>query len=171
MACGLCFTSAVRWIASQPFWVSGGDGNAMRRHVPDFMLESVDGTVTVVDVKPGALVNEPAVAEVLAWTGRLCAAKGWRYEVWSGDDPVRLRNVRYLAVGRRVSLVDPAALVKVAAVGRPGRTLAQIESVADLDRATARSAALSLLWFGQWTTDLSRPLSGDSVIRLSEAAA
>jgi hypothetical protein len=50
-------------------------------------------------------------------------------------------------------------------------TLAQIESVADLDRAAARAAALSLLWFGQWTTDLSRPLSGDSVIDLSEAAA
>lgn len=114
---------------------------------------------------------KPAVADVLAWTGRLCETKGWWYEVWSGDDPVRLRNVRYLAAGRRVSLVDPAALVKVAAVGRPGITLAQIESVADLDRATARSAALSLLWFGQWTTDLSRPLSGDSVIRLSETAA
>ena len=165
------FDPGVRWIASQPFWVSGRDGHAVRRHVPDFMLESVDGTFTVVDVKPGALVSEPAVAEVLTWTGRLCETKGWRYEVWSGDDPVRLRNVRYLAAGRRVSFVDPEALVKVAAVARPGMTLAQIESVADLDQAAARAAALSLLWFGQWTTGLSRPLSGDSVIRVAEAAA
>lgn len=97
--------------------------------------------------------------------------EGWRYEVWSGDDPVRLRNIRYLAAGRRVSFVDPEGLVKVAAVGRTGMTLAQIESMADLDQAAARSAALSLLWFGQWTTDLSRPLSGDSVICLSGAAA
>lgn len=126
------FDPSVRWIASQPFWVSGRDGDAMRRHVPDFMLESVDGTFTVVDVKPEALVDEPAVVEVLAWTGRLCATKGWRYEVWSGDDPVRLRNVRYLAAGRRVSFVDPEALVKVAAAGRPGSTLAQIESLAEL---------------------------------------
>jgi hypothetical protein len=165
------FDPGVRWIASQPFWVSGVDGNEIRRHVPDFMLESVNGTFTVVDVKPAALVDEPAVAEVLAWTGRLCETKGWRYEVWSGDDPVRLRNVRYLAAGRRVSFVDPAVLVKVAAAARPGMTLAQIESVADLDRSAARAAALSLLWFGQWTTDLSRPLSGDSVVRVSEAAA
>ena len=38
------FDPGVRWIASQPFWVSGGDGNAIRCHVPDFMLELVDGT-------------------------------------------------------------------------------------------------------------------------------
>ena len=165
------FDPAVRWIASQPFWVSGLDGSANRRHVPDFMLESVDRTYTVVDVKPQALVDEPAVADVLAWTGRLCAAKGWRYEVWSGDDPVRLRNVRFLAAGRRMSLVNPEALVKVAAAGRPGMTLAQIESAVELDRAAARSAALSLLWSGKWTADLTRPLSGDSIIGLSEAAA
>jgi hypothetical protein len=51
------FDAGVRWIASQPFWVSGRDGHAVRRHVQDFMLESVDGTFTVVDVKPGALVE------------------------------------------------------------------------------------------------------------------
>ena len=153
------------------FWVSGRDGSAMRRHVPDFMLEMADSSYTLVDVKPKALVDEPEVAEVLAWTGRLCAAKGWRYEVWSGDDPVRLRNVRFLAAGRRRSFVNPEALVKVAAAGRPGMTLAQIESAAELDRAAARSAALSLLWFGKWTADLTRPLSADSVISLSTAAA
>ncbi len=165
------FDPNVQWIASQPFWVSGRDGHAIRRHVPDFMLESAGRTYTVVDVKPAALVDVPAVAEVLAWTGRLCAAKGWRYEVWSGENPVLLRNVRYLAAGRRVSFVDEDALVKVAAAGRPGMTLTQIESASKLDRAAARHAVLSLLWFGQWTTDLSRPLSGDSVIGLSEAAA
>ena len=165
------FDPDVRWIASQPFWVSGRDGSAIRRHVPDFMLESVGRIYTVVDVKPAALADEPAVAEVLAWTGRLCAAKCWRYEVWSGDDPVRLRNIRYLAAGRRASFVDQKAIVKVAAAGRPGMTLIQIESAAELDRAAARPAALSLLWFGTWTTDLTRPLSADSIISLSEAAA
>ena len=38
-------------------------------------------------------------------------------------------------------------------------TLAQIEPRAGVDRASARAALLSLLWFGHWTTDLSRPLS------------
>ena len=84
---------------------------------------------------------------------------------------VRLRNVRYLAAGRRMSFVNPEALVEVAAAGRPGMTLAQIESAAKLDRAAARSAALSLLWFGKWTADLTRPLSADPVISLSTAAA
>lgn len=64
------FDPDVRWIASQPFWLSGRDGSTLRRHAPDFLLETTAG-YTVVDVKPEPLLEETAVAEVLAWTGRL----------------------------------------------------------------------------------------------------
>jgi hypothetical protein len=88
------------WLTSIPQngWLSGRDGASIRRHVPGFLLDTAKGLV-VVDVKPAALLVEHVVAAVLDWCGRLCAGKGWTYEVWSGDDPVRLRNVRVLAAG------------------------------------------------------------------------
>lgn len=75
------FDTRVVGIASQPFWVSGRDGTEQRRHVPDYLLSLRDGSVVVVDVKPAAMCQEPEVAAVLDWTGRLCRSRGWRYEV------------------------------------------------------------------------------------------
>jgi len=77
------FDPAVTAIASQPFGISGRDGDCVRRHVPDYLLVG-PGNVTVVDVKPFEQLRRPEVAAVLSWTGRLMAARGWRYEVWSG---------------------------------------------------------------------------------------
>lgn len=34
------FDPLLRWIASQPFWVSGRDGERLRRPVPDFLLDT-----------------------------------------------------------------------------------------------------------------------------------
>ena len=111
------------------------------------------------------LLEEPGVAEVLAWTGRLCAAKGWAYEVWSGADPVLLRNVRFLSTARRSVLVDETAVVKLAQHHRPGMTLGEVEASVEADAATARGAALALLWRGRWLTDLTQPLSSRSVLQ------
>lgn len=165
------FDPQVAWVSSQPFWVSGRDGSVLRHHVPDFMLASTDGSYTVVDVKPGDLVDEPSVAEVFDWTRRLCTAKGWRYEVWSGGDPVVLRNLRFLAAGRRLSWLNQAAVDRVRAAGSPGLTLAQIEQRVDGPRDEIRVAVLALLWSGTWTTDLSTPLSAQSVVHMTERAA
>lgn len=162
------FDPSVRWIASQPFWLSGRDGAVLRRHVPDFLLETADGLL-VVDVKPAELLAEPAVAHVLAWCGRLCAGKGWKFEVWTGDDPVRLRNIRFLASGRRIRFLDEDALVKVAAVGSPGMTLAEVEASVELELPTRRTGVLSLLWSGHWSVDLTEPLSPASILQ-SQAA-
>jgi len=68
-----------------------------RRHVPDFLLASPTGQVSVVNVKPADRLTDPKVAEALAWPGELFGGHGWRYEVWSGSDPVLLENVRFLA--------------------------------------------------------------------------
>ena len=164
------FHPEVRWIASQPFWLSGRDGSTLRRHAPDFLLQTTTG-YTVVDVKPEPLLEEPAVAGVLAWTGRLCAAKGWTYEVWSGADSVLLRNVRFLATARRPALVNETAIAKLAAHLQLGMTVGEVETGVDLDGATARAATLALLWRGAWVTDLTRPLSNRSVLQAARRAA
>ena len=54
------FDPNVRWIASQPFWLSGRVGSILRRHPPDFLLQTTTG-YTVVDVKPEPLLGEPGV--------------------------------------------------------------------------------------------------------------
>jgi hypothetical protein len=124
----------------------------------------------VVDVKPEQMLADPGVSAALGWAGRVCAAKGWRFEVWSGADPVMLRNVRFLAAGRRNDPRD-AALVKVAESLRPGMSVTEAEEASGLDQPVARGALLSLLWQGSWVTDLTRPLSGQSLLTASERAA
>ncbi len=158
------FDPAVRGIVEQPFWLSGLDGSTRRRHVPDYMLQLADGSYLVVDVKPARLLDEPEVAELLSWTGRLCAGKGWGYEVWTGADPILLRNIRFLGAGRRPQFVDEDALVKVDEAAQPGMRITEAEVAAGGDRTDARSAVLRLLWTGALTTDLSQPLSGQSLI-------
>ncbi|MFT4163940.1 MAG: TnsA-like heteromeric transposase endonuclease subunit [Microlunatus sp.] len=165
------FDPMVRRIASQPFWISGRDGDVLRRHIPDFLLEVADSRYVVVDVKPAEMLAEPVVAAAVEWTGGLCAARGWRYEVWSGADPVLLRNVCFLAAGRRQDFIDQDVLGKVAEQARSGMSVAQIEAAAAVDPAAARAAVLALLWTGRWMTDLSIPLSADSLVEVSEATA
>jgi len=113
----------VAWIASQPVWLCGDDRPARRRHAPDLLLQHADGSFALVDVKPAAFVDVPRVAEVFAWTGRLRAAKGWRYEVWSGASAVLMDDVRWLGGTRRPELLDSDALDVVQHVALTGMTL------------------------------------------------
>ena len=141
-----------------------GDGLRLRRHVPDFLLETTNGFVVVV-VKPAELVNDADIAAVMSWTRRLCDAKGWGYEVWSGVDLVLLRNIRFPATVRRERVVADDAVGKVAAVARPGMTIAQVETAASIEITRARPALLTLLWTRRWSVDLSCPLTGSSVLQ------
>ena len=168
------FDPQVRWVAGQPFWISGRDGSRLRRHVPDFLLDTEDGFV-VVDVKPAEMLTDPAISDALEWCGRLCAARVWAYQVWSGGDPIVLRNVRFLAAGRRSWSSTDDVLGKVAEHAVPGRTLAQVTNLAEAadpapwTGSPARAALLALLWSGRCRVDLTRPLGPDSVL-LGEAA-
>jgi hypothetical protein len=162
------FDPAVFAIASKPFGLIGPDGARIRRHVPDFLLLRRDGSVVVVDVKPAGLTEVPAAAEVLDWVGRVVASRGWRYEVWSGCDPVLLANVKFLGQGRRWSLIEPTALSALHAVGVVGMTLQQAQSASLCGSGPrppeVRAAMLALLWHHVWAVDLERPLGGSSVL-------
>ena len=88
-------------IAAQPFLIRARVNGKVCRHVPDFLLLRADATVQVVNVKPASRLADPKVAEALAWPGELFAQRGWEHEIWSGDSPLYLRNLRYLAGYRR----------------------------------------------------------------------
>ncbi|WP_324616590.1 TnsA-like heteromeric transposase endonuclease subunit [Ornithinimicrobium avium] len=95
------FDPTVVGIATQPFQITGSGTGAQPSHVPDVLLVHVDRTVTLVDVKPAEFLDKPAVRAQFDWTRGLCRDKGWGYEVFSGGDPVVLRTIKALAVGRR----------------------------------------------------------------------
>ncbi|WP_425455247.1 TnsA-like heteromeric transposase endonuclease subunit [Allorhizocola rhizosphaerae] len=87
-------------IRAQPLRLTAMVGGRKRSQVPDFLLVSVDGTVTVVNVKLASRVADPRVAQQLAWPAALFTARGWGYEVWTGCDATVLANVECAVPGR-----------------------------------------------------------------------
>lgn len=153
-------------IAAQPFVLEGFDGERIRRHVPDLLLEHVGGGLTIVDVKPARRCGDPKVVAQFAWTGSLCAAYGLGFEVWSGCDPVWLENIRFLAGYRRKDLIDPAVVSLVRETVAGEWRIGDLERALDAParRALVRPAVLHLLWSGALIADFSRPLDGESVV-------
>lgn len=163
------FDPRVRAIYAQPFLVRARVEGRVRRHVPDFLLVSVEGTARLVNVKPAQLLAEEKIARALAWPGALAEGHGWEYEVWSGADATVLANVRFLAGYRRAGVVAAAQVERAWAQVRDGERVADAEARLSSGGPGwwVRPALMALLWSGRLTTDLSRPLSGESVLRRS----
>jgi hypothetical protein len=161
------FDPHVQGIYAQPFLLVARVGGRVRRHVPDFLLVSAAGTARLVNVKPAARLQDPKVAEALAWPGVLAERHGWEYEVWSGGDVTVLENIRFLAGYRRPGVVPAEQVERARECVRDGEQLADAELRLAGGRARheARPALLALLWSGRLVTDLTRPLSGESVLR------
>jgi hypothetical protein len=161
------FDQQVAGIWAQPCRLVGSAGGTQRQHVPDFLLASPTGEVSVVNVKPAHRLTDPKVAEALAWPGELFTGHGWRYEVWSGCDTVVLENVRFLAGYRRSGVVDEDLIARAWQEVRDGEALGEVERrlAGEGPGWTVRPALLALLWRHRLTTDLSLPLSGDAVLR------
>lgn len=122
------------------------------------------------NVKPASRLADPKVAEALAWPGELFRQHGWVHEIWSGDDPLYLRNIRYLAGYRRPGLVPDPLLSEVLSAVRPGDTIggAPGRMPAGTDPGSVRAAVFRLLWERLLVTDLHQSLDAGSVL---EAAA
>ncbi|MDN5587065.1 MAG: TnsA-like heteromeric transposase endonuclease subunit [Brevibacterium sp.] len=160
------FDPDITGVATQPLHLQGKDGPHLRRHVPDMLLEHRDGNFTLVDVKPKDKLSDKRVQDQFAWTGRLCRAKGWTYEIWTGAEPTLLRNLRFIAVGRRAQFLYPEVLDELESLGQPGMSLAQAEQAAGrlTDASTLRMAVLALLWSSRWHVDLTVPLSSQATL-------
>jgi hypothetical protein len=160
------FDRGVAAIAAQPFLLRAQVGGRTRRHVPDFLLVHADRSVRVVNVKPAERLADPKVAEALAWPGELFGQHGWEYEIWTGGDPVFLRNVRFLAGYRRPGMVPGPLLAEVIAAVGPGTTIGEVARgmPSGRDPGGIRAAVLRLLWEQRLVTDLHRPLDADSVL-------
>ncbi|MEV4033748.1 TnsA-like heteromeric transposase endonuclease subunit [Streptomyces umbrinus] len=147
-------------IASQPFHLTGRDGDRLRQHVPDLLLAHTDGLVTVVDVKAPSRMKDPKVTAQFAWTQRVCARRGWAYETWSGGDPAVVENVRFLAGFRRPELLEMDQVPTGLAAARGQSSVGGVEAVLAnrLPAEVVRPLVLHLIWSGALVADLRRPL-------------
>ncbi|MBT2458635.1 TnsA-like heteromeric transposase endonuclease subunit [Streptomyces sp. ISL-86] len=161
------FDPLVHRIYAQPFRLVARVETRTRHHVPDYLLVSASGTARLVNVKPAERLADPKIAEALAWPSKIAERHGWEYEIWSGADVVFLENVRFLAAYRRPGVVPEEEVARAWASVHDEDTLADAERrlAGAGPRHEVRPPLMALLWSGKLTTDLTRPLSGDSVLR------
>ena len=161
------FSPDVLWILGQPCTIEARVSGCLRRQTLDLALFHRDSTVTLVNVKPAERLiplpdNEKRRASV-AWPAAVCAARGWRYEVWCGAPGVEVNNIRTLSAARVVERIDSETLGRARALHRNGMTLAELEQAAG-GWMRARPAVLHLLWRGELRCDLTKPLGGMSML-------
>jgi hypothetical protein len=162
------FDPEVVGIAAQPFRIRARVAGRDRRHVPDYLLVRADRSVTVVNVKPTSQLAKPEIAEALAWPTKLIENHGWAHEIWSGEDPVYLANVRFLASQRRDGLVAAEVLDEVLGAAAEGATIRELilRLQASWEPELLKPAVLRLLWQQRLTTDLRCRLDGDSRVEV-----
>ncbi|MGP4105146.1 TnsA-like heteromeric transposase endonuclease subunit [Nonomuraea sp. KM90] len=160
----LDFDPQVVGFASQPFWLWWRDETSRRErsHAPDFFARTADGTALVIDCRPVER-RDVRSAESFSVMGRACELAGWAYRLVGELEPTRAANLRWLA-GYRHRRHGETGMVPavVAAFTVPGPLLAQAATVSD--PIEVLPVVFHLLWTGQLTTDLSRPLSDRSLI-------
>ncbi|RCS81901.1 TnsA-like heteromeric transposase endonuclease subunit [Brachybacterium alimentarium] len=158
----LDFASTTAAISTQPFQLKVVDSS----HVPDLLVLDTTGGVEVLDVKPAAFRFHPRFRSQVEISERLCTMAGWRYRVATEPDPVLVRNVQFLAVGRRPIAeaigIDDDDVVAVAAGYSLGHVLERLREEVVPEGAFALVAAL--MWRGRLTADLTRPLTMETIL-------
>ncbi|MFI6005018.1 TnsA-like heteromeric transposase endonuclease subunit [Streptomyces sp. NPDC051366] len=69
--------SSVHDIVTQPFLLKAAVEGKVRKHIPDYCLNTELGPV-VVDVKPHQRLSNPVVAFTFAWTRQAVESRRWR---------------------------------------------------------------------------------------------
>ncbi|MFE4826118.1 TnsA-like heteromeric transposase endonuclease subunit [Streptomyces sp. NPDC056672] len=143
-------------------------GGRARRHIPDYLIVMDDQSVTVVNVKAASQLAKPEVAEALNWPERLIEEHGWAHEIWSGEDSIHLANVRFLASQRRSGYVAEEVADEVLRVAASSVTIRELmlRLQAFWEPLQVKPLVLRLLWQQRLTTDLRRPLDGDSIVEV-----
>jgi hypothetical protein len=156
----LDFLGDVEFVTPQPCLLVFEDGSY---HYPDYFVVHKDGTRALLDVHFHRLITDKTM-QSFANTKRICDSVGWKYETFTDVDPVLLRNVKLLSQNRHPRWSPPpeagAALLE-AADGRLGDILAASTAAPTV----TSSQVYHLLWNGQLTADLTKPLNDRTLIR------
>jgi hypothetical protein len=160
------FDRAVRGIAAQPFQLTAEVDGKARRHVLDYMLDTVDGPV-VVDVVRRERLSQPKIQFLSSWTRQILESVGWSYEIVSEPDVVRLANIRFLAGYRRDWLMNCPILDELRACSADlvGSSIGDAERrIVNRPLPLVRSVMLHMLWTQEFTADLNSPLGCSTVL-------
>lgn len=160
------FDPGVCAIRSQPLRLTYTDAaGRTRRHVPDFAVIYLDGRIRIVNVKPAERLADESVRELLEAAHGVLEQRGFSTEIWSGEHPVALSNITYLAAYRNPRLFHADDLEAARAVVSRAMTVAQAElAVSDAGVVDARPVLMHLLWTHHVRIDLTQSLQLTSVL-------
>lgn len=163
----LDFDRQVVAIAVQPFVLHFRDTEGRAEHTPDVFARLAHGGAKVVDIRPKPFAAKPDFVRKCAAMKVACRAVGWSFEVVEEFHPVLDANIDWLA-GYRHELVDPhgvtPAILDACTTPQPiGALVAAFPSP-----ALTRSVLFHLLWTGQLSADLCRPLRDTTPVVAAE---
>ena len=156
---------SVAWIVAQPAAVTFDDGAV---HVPDLLVEHMDGRVVVWDVRPRERQDERfhRTAEL---TAQACREVGWGYEVHAGFAPARHLNLLWLGVFRiPPSWPTTESRRQLLGLARGGAAVADVLAH---DAGDGQLTALMwhLIWSGELVFDLDHAINAATVLTLAKA--
>ncbi|GAA2232111.1 TnsA-like heteromeric transposase endonuclease subunit [Promicromonospora sukumoe] len=152
-------------IGSQPFGIDLETDDGTRSHVPDYFVREIDGSVSVIDVRPDELVGDDAA--VFSATADACELVGWKYRRVGRPDPVLIENVRWLAGYRhpRCARQELCSQVKDMNLARNPARLVEVAQALG-DPVVTLPTVFHLLWRHDLTTDIhGARLSMNSLVR------
>ncbi|MFI5864730.1 TnsA-like heteromeric transposase endonuclease subunit [Streptomyces sp. NPDC051546] len=168
------FDPSVRSVIGQPFKLCAEEGPGKAGHIPDLMLIANDGTVTIVDSSPTAGPLRPS-ERVLGWAENVIRARGWTYEWWTGPKDAQLyTNIQSLGGHCRPlhpfqqALIEPM-LALCADAELPIFAVEENLTSARMPQPMVRAVIQHLLWWGDLTTDLRRPITTGARVRTDAA--
>ncbi len=152
-------------IAGQPFALTWPSGKRQVWHTPDLYCRMFDGKGVVTDCRSTSRVGADFRYKC-AVIAAACQAVGWEFRLVGEPDPVWAANLRWLAGYRHPRFADPGLEEQlVSSVAQP-RPLAEAAGQAG-DPIRVLPVLFHLLWLGQLTGNLSRPLGNGTILSAS----
>lgn len=151
---------------AQPFVLHAEVDGRLRRHIPDYLLDT-DGEPLVVDVVRGERMIQPKVVLLCAWTRQIVESLGWSYLVVNGPPRIRLSNVRLLAGYRRDWLINQCIVGEIRCCCRQfdGMSIADAgQAVRGYPQQLVRPALMHLVWCHEYHVELDVPLRPSTVL-------
>lgn len=165
----LDFDEGLNDLASQPFTLRWHDGSAWKSHTPDFAAV-IDGEMWIINVRPAPLVKPQLLANAAA-TRTVCALHGWREALVVGYQQPALTILKTIGAARRTAdLAGVGGLMLDFLAERGPSRFGEVVAATDAP-ALARAVLQRLIWDREVTVDLSRLLTDETVVALTEVLA